>query len=257
MIRIGPAGGGLSTPDGIRGVASKGLGCLEVEFTYGVRFDEKEAAELGHAARESGIQLSVHAPYFINLASLEEGKVRASMKRIADSALRGEQMGARYVVFHAGFYQGRKPEDVMALVSEAISKVQERLEGKKIALAPETTGKPSQFGDLDELIRLRDELGTSICVDFAHLLARNGSVDYDEVLSKLKGMRHIHSHFSGIEFGDKGEKRHKLTGKREMQDLISALLRSRADISVINESPDPLGDALRMLDTLKRLSGTP
>jgi deoxyribonuclease-4 len=106
MIRVGPAGSdGLGNLKGIHKVARMKLDCMEVEFTYGVRMSMDHAREVGALAKEKGIVLSVHAPYYINLASDEKEKIVASKKRILDSCERADALGARNVVFHAGFYQ--------------------------------------------------------------------------------------------------------------------------------------------------------
>src|SRR5210317_2437166 len=102
MIKIGPAGSsGLGNLKGVSKVAEMDMDCMEVEFTYGVRMDLKTAKEVGGLAQEKGIILSVHAPYYINLASDEEEKFVASKKRILDSCERAAALGARNVVFHA------------------------------------------------------------------------------------------------------------------------------------------------------------
>jgi deoxyribonuclease-4 len=249
MIRLGPAGsGGLGNLDGVKEVRRVGLDAMEVEFTYGVRMSNSEAKKVGELAKKLGVTLSVHAPYYVNLASEEKGKIVASKKRVLDSCERAHHLGASHVVFHPGFYGKRAKEDVYRIIKEAIEDMMgviKKNKWKKVVLAPETTGKRSQFGDLDELLRLRKEAGCELCVDFAHLLARNGSIDYDEVFDKIRGLRHIHSHFSGIEYTEKGERRHIITEREVIVPLVKRLLKREIDITIINESPDPFGDSLK------------
>lgn len=246
-IKFGPAGTGGNSLEGVRRARKAGLDAVEIEFVYGVRMTNALAKQVGKLAKELKIDLSVHAPYYINLASKEKKKVAASKKRILDSCERAHHLGAKYVVFHAGYYQGRDKDEVYEQIKEAMLKMMEVIEHKKwkVKLAPETTGKKSQFGDLDELLRLKKETGCHICVDFAHLLAREGRRDYDEIFKKLKGVKHIHAHFSGIEYTAKGERRHKLTSLSEMKELIKYLKKYKVDITIINESPDPMGDSLK------------
>ncbi len=74
---------------------------MEVEFVQGVRMTREAAMDAGEVARELGVRLSVHAPYFINLCSEEKEKVEASLSRLQESLDRGgEAMGATVVVFH-------------------------------------------------------------------------------------------------------------------------------------------------------------
>ena len=110
-IRIGPAGSdGLGYAKALSKAARMGLDCMEVAFTYGVRMEADEAEAVGAAARARGIRLSVHAPYYINLAADDRTKLTASKERILASCRMAALMGARNVVFHAGFYQGHPAE---------------------------------------------------------------------------------------------------------------------------------------------------
>ena len=121
MIKVGPAGsGGFGNLKGVGKVAEMDLDCMEVEFTYGVRMDLETAKDVGALAKEKGIILSVHAPYYINLASDEAEKVTASKERILVSCERANAMGAQNVTFHAGFYQGRTPEKTYQLIKKAL-----------------------------------------------------------------------------------------------------------------------------------------
>jgi deoxyribonuclease-4 len=131
MIRIGPAGSdGLGNLKGIQKVARMKLDCMEVEFTYGVRMSMDHAREVGALAKEKAIVLSVHAPYYINLASDEKEKIVASKKRILDSCERAAALGARNVVFHAGFYQKKTAAQTYRLIKKAIVEIQKQVESK-------------------------------------------------------------------------------------------------------------------------------
>jgi deoxyribonuclease-4 len=248
MIRVGPAGSsGLGNLKGVRKVAEMGLDCMEVEFTYGVRMDLKTAKEVGALAKEKGVILSVHAPYYINLASDEKEKFIASKKLILDSCERAHVMGAANVTFHAGFYQNRTAEQTYHVIKKAVITMQKHIlrKGWNVKLCPEVTGKPSQFGSLVELLRLKKEAGCGITVDFSHLYARQqGDIDYTRILKKLP--KEFHAHFSGIEYGPKGEKKHVRTTKKFFMPLAKALIKRNANVAIINESPQPYEDALMM-----------
>ncbi|TKJ17781.1 endonuclease IV [Candidatus Woesearchaeota archaeon B3_Woes] len=248
-ILIGPAGTGGSSEEGFRRIKELGLDAVEVEFTYNIWMKKEDAVKLNKLNKELKLRFSIHAPYFVNLASFERPKVHASKSRILKSCEIGHYLGAKYIVFHAGFYQKKDPEIIYHTIKKEILDMMEVIKEKKwkVVLAPETTGKASQFGSLDELIRLKKETGCNLCVDFAHLRARNkGKIDYDEVMKKLKPLGHIHAHFSGIEWTDKGERRHLLTEVKDMKDLFNYLKKYKIDVTIINESPDPFGDAVKM-----------
>jgi len=257
MVRFGPAGSCLANIEGLKKIHKSGLRAIEIEFTYGVWMENSLAEEIGKLAGELDISLSVHAPYYINLASLESDKIQASKKRILESCQKAEVMGAKYVVFHPGFYQNRPPEDIYTIIKNEIKELMSVLKRNKwkVELAPETTGKRSQFGDLEELLKLREETGSALCVDFAHLLARSGNIDYDNVFRKLKKIKHIHAHFSGIKYSEKGEIKHLITSQSVILPLIKEVVKRKVDITIINESPEPYKDSLKMLKAYKQAVG--
>lgn len=249
MIRLGPAGTGGNSLKGIQDIASYGLNAVEIEFTYGVRMSNSLAKQCGELAKKLDLYLSVHAPYYINLASIEKKKIEASKKRILESCERGHWLGAKYIVFHAGFYGKYGKEECYQIIKKEILEIMSEIKKKgwKVELAPETTGKASQFGDLDELLRLKKETGCHLCIDFAHLKARHGKIDYKDIFEKLKnsGIKHIQAHFSGIEYTAKGERRHLITPEHEIKELLEWLKKYNIDSTIINESPEPMADSLK------------
>jgi deoxyribonuclease-4 len=254
-IRVGPAGSdGLGYVKALNRAAKMTLGCLEVAFTYGVRMKPEEAEAAGALAREKDIALSVHAPYYINLAAGDPAKLTASKERILSACRMAALMGACSVVFHAGFYQGQSAERTFTRIARAIETLQTAVEKNRwaVALCPETTGKPAQFGSLDECLRLARETGCDFTVDFAHLLARSaGSLDYGQVLDRLP--RRFHAHFSGIDYGPKGERRHLNTTPKFFQPLAEALVSRSVEVTLINESPRPFQDAAMMKRVISQL----
>jgi deoxyribonuclease-4 len=251
-ILIGPAGsGGRGHVKGIREAACLELDCMEIEFTYGVRMKPEMAESVGALAEAHGLILSVHAPYYINLAAYTADKLEASRQRILDSCHRAHLMGARNVVFHAGFYQKRTRRETYRIVRRQVLDLQKHLRQQnwQVTLCPEITGKPSQFGSTAELLELMQDTGCGITVDFAHLLARNlGKIDYDALMPDLP--RAFHAHFSGIEYTTKGEKKHLRPQPGDFRPLLAALHRHAKETTLICESPEPFEDAA-MMKTLR------
>jgi deoxyribonuclease-4 len=178
---------------GIERVRELELDCMELEFVQGVRMSEKGAENVLETARRENIALSVHAPYYINLNSPEEEKLKASMERIYQSARIGSLCGAESVVLHAAFYQKSSKEKVYENVSKALQELAEQLRDEDIpaVLRPETMGKRTQFGTLDEVLSLSEEIeGVMPCLDFSHMHAREGKENsYSEfmaILSKVE-----------------------------------------------------------------------
>lgn len=259
-INLGPAGSpGRSTLEGIGMVREMGLQAMEVQFTHGMKMSNETAKEVGEEAKRLGVELSVHAPYFINLASHEKPKVAASRNRILGSCERAHHMGAENVVFHPAFYgkheKGKVFEIVAGEVSGMMDVIKER--GWKTTLAPETTGKVSQFGGLEEMVRLVKEAGCGICVDFAHLYARNrGVIDYAKILDALRPLKlkRLHCHFSNINFGLSGERNHLvLNSKPPFEPLASEILKRKLDITIISESPITWRDSIKMRKIFEKM----
>jgi deoxyribonuclease-4 len=249
-----------STAGGVRKVAELGLGSMEVEFVHGVSMNPQKAAEVGKLAGELGIRLSVHAPYYINLCNPE--KVNASQKRIIDSCHRGHLMGADVVVFHPGYYGKLGKEEALDIVERACREMADVIGDNdwRVKLGLETTGKVSQFGTVDEIVTICK--GNRHCVpviDWAHLYAKyQGKADFKSILSNVigSGYSRLHTHFSNIEFTEKGEKMH-LTIEHKKPDFESVariILKSDLDeINIISESPEMEKDALVMKKTLEGL----
>jgi deoxyribonuclease-4 len=257
-IRIGPAGSdGLGYLKALNKAARLGFDCMEVAFTYGVRMKAEEAEAVGAVARTRGILLSVHAPYYINLAADDKTKLASSKERILASCRMAAIMGGRNVVFHAGFYQGHSAEKTFGRIAKAIEELQGAIHKNRwaVILCPETTGKPSQFGSIEEILALAKETGCEYTVDFSHLLARaGGMLDYGEVLDRLP--RRFHAHFSGIAFGPKGERRHLKTTRAFFLPLAETLVGRRLAVTLINESPQPYRDAAMMNRVIRQLLNT-
>lgn len=270
MLRLGPAGIPLAckkcdTIKGVQKVAELGLNAMEVEFVRGVNLSKEKAKELGKIAEELDVSLSVHAPYYINLASEDAQKVKASMQRIMDSLDRAALMGAKVVVVHAGYY-GKSKERAEKMIFKACKKISEHISKKKwkVYLGLETTGRQSQWGTLDEIISLCKELKHCIpVIDFAHIYARNGGeINYSEIFSKLSaiGLKEIHSHFSGIKFKKTltgGNEREHLPVRQskgpDFEKLAKEILKRKVNITIISESPILEKDSLYMKEVFEKL----
>lgn len=261
-IRLGPAGSGGyagSTLEGVQKLPELELQSLEVEFVRGVHMGIPLAKQVGAEAKKQNIELSVHAPYWINLASKEKIKIAQSKKRILDSCERMHHMGGGPVVFHPSYFGGQDKEKVFQITKEAILDMMKVIKkrGWNCQLAPETTGKHSALGSLGETIRLVKETGCYLCVDFAHLFARQyGKIDYAKILDKLKSLRfkHLHIHFSGIEYTAKGERNHLVMDHNpSFRPLAKEILHRKLDVTIISESPITFRDSLKMRKIIENM----
>lgn len=265
-LHFGPAGIPLALTkkrnvvDGVRMVAELGLDAMELEFVYGVKMPPAVADEVRSVAREVGVALTAHGPYYINLNSREKEKVEASVKRILDTARVAHAAGASSITFHAATYMKDPPEKVYGKVKDCLKSVVKTLkdEGVEVWVRPETTGKSSQFGSLQELVQLSKEVEMVLpCIDFAHIHARTGGKynsreEFAEILSYVERelgkecLGNMHIHVSGIEYTDKGEQNHVNLQESDLRylELVDVWKEFNVKGVVISESPNLEGDAI-------------
>ena len=240
-----------------------GLYAFEYQSTYGVRIGEASALKLRESAEENGVLMSMHCPYYVNVCSKEDEKIDSTIDRLVQSAKVGEFMGAYRLVFHPGFYSGRKPETCMDLAKKTYTRLLERCDEEGIenfTFAPETTGKRSQLGNIDEIIEMCASFDHfEPTIDFAHVHARgrgilNKKEDYNCIFSKLEDnldIDRLHCHFTTIEYTDKGEKKHHTLAEDDeygphIKDLLLNLIENDWKATIICETPLIDQDALRM-----------
>lgn len=272
MLLFGTAGTPISSKgndsiSGIKQVHELKLGCMELEFVRGVKMGERTARNVGEVAKQLDIRLSVHAPYYINLNAEGETLVN-SKERILNSARIGHVCGAKSVVIHAGFCKGSR-EEVYGKIRKELIDIQEILknEGVDITLRIETMGRSSQFGTLEEVLDITEVEGVLPCIDFSHLHALTGKFNTHEefalVLKKVEerlgreGLDNMHIHVSGIEYSDKGEKKHLVFAESDFKyrELAQAFCDFNIQGMVISESPNLEVDALALkgeYDRIKR-----
>ena len=274
MIKFGPSGNSESffaagyshTEEAASYVKEMGLDCFEYSFGRGVRMGEEKARSIGKAFADEGVELSVHAPYFINFANPDDEMAAKSYGYVLDSAKMCRAMGGRRIVFHPAA-QGKDTRET------AVSRAEDRLKMLRdyiylngmqdMMFCPETMGKFAQIGTPEEIARfcLVDEVFTP-CIDFGHVNARGqGSLrteaDYRALLEGFlerlgyERMKHFHAHFSKIMYGAKGEIKHLTFADErygpEFEPLAAVLKELRLEPYVVSESDGTQAeDALAM-----------
>ena len=232
---FGPAGNAESFPykssaDAPRWLAQLGLNCYEYQCGKGVNVGEGTARKIGAAAREAGIRLSLHAPYFINLANPDPDSLQKTIGYITAACQAADWMGAGRVVIHSGALMKRTRREALDTARESLRAVIAACDDAgygHIALCPETMGKINQLGDLDEVLELCTLDARLVpCVDFGHLYARSlgeltGEEACEAMLDRIRAVlgearaSAFHSHFSKIQFTPNGGEKMHLTFDQE------------------------------------------
>lgn len=236
---FGPAGnsdsfaaqGYKSTIDAPKFLSDMGLDAYEYQCGKGVKTGKETAIKFGAKAKDNNITLSIHAPYYISLSSVEEEKRNNSIGYIIQTANLAEYMGADRIIIHSGSCAKLSRADALELAKDTIKRARAKAidDGlSHITFSPETMGKHNQLGDLYEVMELC-KLDESFipCIDFGHLNARtNGSINTKEEYAKIldtienelgiERLKVFHSHFSKIEYTEKGGEVKHLT----FEDMI-------------------------------------
>lgn len=225
---------------------------MELEFVHGVRMSEESRGFVKECS--DNFIITAHGPFYINLNSKEEDKVEASVQRIIDTAAVASQAGAFSITYHAAFYMGKDKETVYNQVKMQTKRICDVLEREniKVWVRPETTGKATQWGDIDEIVNLSKEFEQVLpCIDFSHLHARSAGEynTYDEfsyVLEKIGNelgqyaLDNFHGHLAGIEYTAKGERQHLELEQSDMnyKDLLKVMKEFGVKGALVCESPN-------------------
>ena len=270
-LHFGPAGIPPDTPNlqkvgalgGTKHLRKLNLDGMELEFVHSVWLKEEEAEKI-NLEKKDDLLLTAHGSYYINLNAVEKEKIGASRSRIFQAAKMLNFAGGYSLTFHAAFYLKQNPDLVYKQVKDQMEKIVQELknDGNKIWIRPETTGKPTQFGTLHEILKLSQELDQVMpCVDFSHIHARNNGgwnseKDFRDILNQIekalgkKGLQNMHIHLSGIVYGEKGEKHHvNLEDEKcdmKYKELLKVLKEYDVKGALVCESPNTDIDA-RML----------
>ena len=231
MIKFGPSGNSIAfanagfskSEQSAKWVKDLGLNCFEYSFGRGVNMSDERALEIGNAFREQGVEISVHAPYYINFANPDEEMAEKSFGYVISSAKKLQLLGGKRVVFHPASQGKQSREKAVELTIERLKTLRDRIyqEGlDHLIFCPETMGKLGQIGTIEEVTEFCkiDKIYTP-CVDFGHVNAREfGSlkeeIDFEKRLSYMveelshERMKNFHIHFSKIEYSAKGEVKH-------------------------------------------------
>jgi deoxyribonuclease-4 len=257
------------TLNGVKQVRALGLDAMEFEFVQNVHVNETLAPVIKKTAQELGVVLTCHGQYYVNLAAIEPAKLHASIERMLSAARRVNECGGYSITWHMGYYLGRPKDKVHEIVTRGVKDVVKKLQDEdvKIWIRPETTGKETQWGDLQETIKLSQEVEQVLpCIDFGHLHARyngknNTLEEFRDILSQIEkglgreALDNMHIQCCGINYGPKGEKNHLNFEESDFnwKDMLKAWKEFKIKGVVITESPNIEGDALMLQRAFSKL----
>ena len=183
MIRFGVAGncdrfyeeGFKQSAQAPEWLSAQGLTAYEYSAGHGVSLSEATARAIGEAAGRAGVRVSIHAPYYINLASEDPEKDAKNEGYFLAAARAVRAFGGTRVVFHPGTPGRRRREDAMARATARYLEIRQALDAAGYAdvhLCPETMGRPSQLGTLEEILALSDRVAVLYNGKIAGVLPR-------------------------------------------------------------------------------------
>lgn len=231
-IHFGPAGnsdsfvkqGYKSSTNAPKWLHDMGLDAYEYQCGRGVLVGEKTAQKIGEQARQFGIALSIHAPYYMNLSNPDTERRRKTIDYVLQSARAAHAMGASRIVIHSGSLMKRTREEALEIAIETLNRIVCACDENgfgDIILCPELMGCTNQLGTLDEVLALcLVDKRLIPCIDFGHYNARNFGIlkskeDYAVLFDRMEEvlgyerMKRFHAHFSKIEYNRRsGEIRH-------------------------------------------------
>lgn len=265
MVAFGPAGndakfyedGNKSSVDAPRWLSGIGLNAYEISFGRGIRMTEKTAEIIGKQAANYGVKISVHAPYYINLANKESSEknyhyIKRSLELLA-------LMGGNRLVVHVGSQMQMTRQEALNNCEQSLKTILSRLKNEGFEnfwLCLETMGKYTQIGNLDEICELcaLDPQHLMPTVDLGHMnCLAQGQLDLKATFEKLQVFPQVHFHISFIEYGIKGEIRHLTLDEQQfgfdLQEVMSLLnLRPGNDVVICESDTIMAQDSLRLKD---------
>ncbi|WP_010252577.1 TIM barrel protein [Acetivibrio cellulolyticus] len=283
MIRFGPSGnsesfyeqGYKSSVQMPAWLCDMGLNAYEYQCSKGIKVSESTARNIGEEASKNGIYLSIHAPYYINMASEEEEKRINSKRYILETLICAKWMRAKRIVVHTGSYSKVDKKWALKMACEVMKEVLGEAKESgldDVGICPEVLGKQNQLGSLEEIIEIcKIDESLIPTVDFGHIHARglgilNSIEDFEAVLNTIENalgferLKNLHCHFSRIEFTKGGEKRHwtidDIQFGPEFEYLAEAIYKKKMEPVIICESRDNMAeDALKLKKIYENVAG--
>lgn len=237
-----------------------GLNAYEIQCVYGFKISDVNK-EIIKKEQLNNMHFSIHAPYYVNLGSLNAPSVEKSKEYMKQGIELAKSINVNRIIFHPGGGHNNTEEGRKVAVKQlidAINKITSEVDMGEVRFYPEIGGKTANLGSLDEIIEICKNCEYCYpCIDIAHLHAREvGSIqtieDLRARLQKLKNelpkkFKYVHFHAYTINYNDKGEVKHLMhgenmpdgsVGKPNLDDFVSLLHEMEIEPWVISEASD-------------------
>ncbi len=239
---------------------------MELEFVHNIWIKNEKEEIQKILSEKNDLIFTAHSPYYVNLASLDLKIQKASIDRIYNTAKITSLLNGYSITFHPGYYLKQDNEKAYNIVKTNLKEVIKKMKDENINIwiRPETTGKETQIGNLDECVKLSEDLEMVLpCIDFAHLHARNGKNntknEFENILNKIENklgkiaLENMHIHISGINYTNKGERNHLTLEESDLnwKTLLNTFKDYNLKGVIISESPNIEKDAMLMQNYYK------
>ena len=263
MVKFGPSGncdafydsGLKSTLDAPKWVYDHGLNAYEYSFARGANVSDSHCTDLKAKFDKYNIEVSAHAPYYINFGNPSSESEENSINYILTSLQKLKLMGGKRLVVHMGSQGKLERGEVLQLIKDRLIRLHDLLVANGLAdmlVCIETMGKFSQIGSYQEIIDLCKISPMYIpTFDFGHIncILQGGLKTKDDYINIIKyainelgfdKIQKCHIHFSKIQYSQKGELKH-LTFEDteygpEFLPLAEAIIETKIQPFIICES---------------------
>ncbi|MEM0139364.1 MAG: TIM barrel protein [Ferroplasma sp.] len=217
----------------------------ELFWNMAKNYDElNEGKEI---ARELDIDISLHAPYYMDLLNGGE-MAEKSINHIRWSLLIGRAMGARRIITHTGFYPQKKSTGLKTAL-EIYSSIANEFPHERgfPYIGIEASGKKDLFGTQKELFAIADKIKeVEPILNFPHIHSiSNGSLidtkNFENVINSfLKYAKYdLYTEFGGVDYSNGNEM--KITaikhGDLKFETLAEVIAAKDMDMDIISMSP--------------------
>jgi deoxyribonuclease IV len=215
-----------------------------------------DPAALRDAFAAAGVDIYIHAPYVINVAT-SNNRIRIPSRKLLDSQLKAAaSIGAKGLIVHGGHVTaGVDPEAGLENWRKAVERIERPL---PMLIENTASGDGAMAKSLDQIGRLWEAVAegggedVGFCLDTCH--ANSAGIELSDVVDRVKAITGridlVHCNNSRDEFGS-GRDRHANIGSGMIDPALLLGVVRAAGAPVICETPDNDGSLAADVSWLK------